>query len=382
MAQKVGIPADQIQFDDGVPANQIAFDAPATSAGMGIGSSLNKELLTNQPVGFLAGLVRGIPATVGASIGAVAGPLGMVAGAGAGEALRQAAVSTNAVATNTQPPSVLESVGYPALAAGTQYLGGKIAEGLGNIVNPRTGAQLLKAGPATPEKYGQAVLDNPAILGRAQSPQVMGEAYRAFEKYTGLKGIRQGMEESAKLSSPGELVSNVLETMKSLKAGEEVSPQQLYTASQSAAHLKLAARFGEPGAARALEGGLIDEGKQLADSALQNIYPEYQSLRQGMFESKAAQEFQSLLPLNKNSTPNVLRSWAGGAAAMKALSSGNPAFLAPLALISPKVAGLAIRTGSAMLPVAQFATRLASQALAPEAAALMSPQSLQAYYGK
>lgn len=75
-----------------------------------------KALLTNEPVGFGLGLVRSIPSVIG---GAIGGP----AVAALGESLRQAAVAGASTQGLTAPPTPLQAIIQPILAAGGQYVG-------------------------------------------------------------------------------------------------------------------------------------------------------------------------------------------------------------------------------------------------------------------
>jgi hypothetical protein len=217
---------------------------------------------------------------------------------------------------------------------------------------------IMKALPAIPEKYGKAVAETPAILRRAFPRKTMSESYEAFERYTGLKGLGKVMEDEAKIFSPGELIDKTLSAAKKLKAGETLAPQELYEASQAVNHLKLSAKFGEPTAASALESGILQRAKGPIDSALEKLYPEYKVLRKQNFESKAAEAFQSLLPQNKNLSPNAPRTWGAISAAAGSTLAGSPlAAVGSLAAVSPKAWGAGITaadlTGKLVGPAAK-----------------------------
>jgi len=352
-------------------------------------SSVNPEraLLTNEPTqGVTESLLRSVPA-VGGSIlggagGAVAGlGVGAIPGAGigaaSGEAVRQGLVSARNAYRGVEgstPREVLSEVGIQgALGAG----GAALAEGASiayNKLRPaatRLGAQLLKSGPGVPEKYGQAFIENPNIVANAPTQKEINAGYRAFEEANGLISPRVARAKSGNLiQKTGKAEELINDVYTRLANGEQVAKQELYEASQSARFLKDQARFGDPNQLSNLSN--INEAKSLIDDSLESVASGYRELRANVFARKTADQFSSFLPLNKNQSPNVLRTLGVGSAAIgSAIATANPLLLAPLAAISPKLSGLAIRgahglAGSVKIPL--------------EALARYGPMSLQNYY--
>ena len=228
----------------------------------------------------------------------------------------------------------------------------------------KAGAGLLRVINATPEKYGEAILKNPELLNEAVPKKLMGQAYEAFEKYTGLKGLGKTMVQQNRASIPaGELEGLIVKTANDIAAGNPVDPQALYTASQAASHLKLAAKYGEPGAARAIESGIISQSKSIVDDALEKVYPEYGKLRLDNFQSKAREALSHLLPQNKNMSPNVLRTSAalsGAAYWAKQGEYGKAGLI--LGALSPAAAGMAIRGANLFAPAARTAANVGARA--------------------
>lgn len=342
-------------------------------------SDSGEALLTNLPTqGFGQDMVRGLPATGGAMMGAASGAalgtavfpgvgtvVGGILGAGlggmSGESVRQAVAQGTAAAFAEQnypinrPSQVLKDVGIQGATQAAGEAGGQVLAAGGRFVRPyanKLGAQMMRVGAGIPEKAGEAAMRNPSVLLDAQTPEVAKEAYRTFEKYTGLRGLDEVAGARAKPWSANELYEFALNAANKVKEGAKVSPQELYTASQAENQLSRLAKYGNPDAAAMLGSQSLREAGSVADKALGSVYPEYSSLRSGYAASKTANEFTSLLPLNKNQSPNVLRSVvagreaAVGAAAIAGVGMGHPAALAALPLISPKFYGAGLQAAA------------------------------------
>jgi len=293
------------------------------------------------PVGIAAGTIIG--AGVGAFGGRMAqtglGNVANVVGADApykplGQATKEAAVEGGLNAAFAGIPFAAKGAG--ALAkAGIGVEAGPLAR--------KAGAQILRAGPAIPEKYGEAMLKDMSILTRAQPRDVMSKSYQAFQNYTGLKGLDEIAGERAKAWTAGELYETALTTANNIKSGAQVSPQELYTASQAENQLNRLARAGNPDAMAMRGAKSLEQAGKAADEALEKIYPEYKGLRKGLFESKVREQIGSALPLNKNTSPNVLRTWSAGVMAARAMESMNPLGLVAAPFVSPAAWGLGLR---------------------------------------
>ena len=335
--------------------------APPPSPGGASGFSPTRALLTNEPTqGFAEDVVRGIPATVGGLAGTLAGAgvasiPGAALGGMGGEGIRQSAVGLYATAQGKDAPTagqVMTNMGIQgAMQGGGQAVGlgiGAAAKAARPIVN-KLGAQVMRVGAGIPEKAGEMAMRNPSVLLDAPSKAAAKAGYTTFEANTGLKGLDELAGARAKPWSAGELYEFALQTANKIKSGAQIPPQELYTASQAQNQLSRLAKFGNPDAAAMLGSNSLQEAGQLADDALQLVHPEYAGLRTNYAQAKTAGEFSSWLPLNKNQSPNVLRSaLAGreavaGAVALGGIGTGNPVGLAALPLISPRFYGTVLK---------------------------------------
>lgn len=104
------------------------------------------------------------------------------------------------------------------------------------------------------------------------------------------------------------------------------------------------------------------------DEFIEPQLPEIGGLRQAFRDSKIAEEFSNWLPLNRNSSPNVLRSVlatreaAIGAGAALGLGGGSPLGLAALPLISPKFYGTALKGAALVGKIPGTVYRVGTQA--------------------
>ena len=369
-------------------------DIPRTSEDYG------EALLTNLPTsGFVQDVVRGLPATAGAIPGAAAGaalgipfgPLGIAAGGvigaglggAAGESTRQAASQFTAASFPeeqypvSRPGGVLRDVGIQgALQAAGHGAGAAVGAAAGAIrpgIN-RLGAQFMRAAAGVPEKVGEAAMRTPGILLDAPTSESASAGYKAFERYTGLKGLGDMVKSSGRFPSEAQLEDMVFGIAKKATEGT-AQPQELYLASQAESNLKKMAKLGNPRYAT-LEASIIG-AKQTVDDALGKIYPEYASLRSDYFAAGVGEEFSSLFPLNKNTSPNVLRAVTAAGTAVAGTLAGQPAALAALPLVSPAFYGLGLRG-------AAIAGRLPPPAyrVIPQAAAGAIGSYLSDYYGR
>jgi hypothetical protein len=238
-------------------------------AGSGPSEDFLTGLLTNQPIQGMAGtLGRSLPTAV-LSLGG-GGP----AGAAAGEALRQAVVSTVATAHGEQPPTLLDAVGRPIFAAGLQqagelagpYLGKALVGGtvvpsgsplltpgthiigdeLGGIAGAiasgaqavrgglnRIGAGVMKVAANVNEKSGLAALSDLRILSRAPSNEAVSEAYDAFHAASGTVSRKEFLSKSGDpFDGVARAKATMLEAAQRLKDGT-LTHQEAVNASQA-----------------------------------------------------------------------------------------------------------------------------------------------------
>jgi hypothetical protein len=301
----------------------------------------------------------------GSILGAPGGPAGMIGGATLGGAAGRAWQRNAEYATGSRDPLKDTSsgnaldIGKSGLAQGAGEAVGLQAGAILKALRPignEVGAGAMKIAAAIPEKYGKAIMEDPSILNRAQTPEVMGKSYNAFENYTGLEGLGKKIESGAFKSadtSNSAYFDNAVDVANKVRSGVSVPPQDLYEASQMASNIKLGP-FENPGMQKAVKAGVLDRAKGTIDDALEKVYPEYSSLRKGYFESKAREAASSILPTNKNGTANVLRPWAVIGDVLRGGAAHSPL----LPAVSPAAWGTAIRAGSAVSPYAKLLAKL------------------------
>lgn len=325
---------------------------------------------------------QSLGATVGSTIGTPAGPLGRVAGAALGGAGGKGAQMIGEYAAGTRDPmegsplSRLKEIGAAGLAEGGAEAG---FMGLGKMVRA-LGPGAMKISAAVPEKYGKALFEDPDIINRAITKKESGAAYDAFERYTGLQGLQNKLvtqENRATIGVPRleRMVltpANQIEGLKGVPKNlqylrQKPTPQDLYTASQAASRLKLMGKFGDPQAAMAASSSSIGQGKNIADKALEDVYPEYKTLRKQHFEAKAKEATDFILPHNKDGTTNVLRpALALHQAAVGSTGAGLP-------FLSPKVWQTLVRLIPSLSKAGKAAGRTGAAATADE---LAQPEDL------
>lgn len=330
-----------------------AHDSPRQAADSG------EALLTNLPVeGIGQNVARGLPSTLGATIGGALGlplgPFGVIGGAALGgtigEGVRQGTVFGTAKAFPSEnfPQNTGRQIASDIVGQGVaQGAGAGIGLGIGAAAKAarpfvnKIGAQVMRVGAGIPEKAGMAAMKNPSMLIDAPSQEAASAGYQAFERYTGLKGLGDQVKTMGKFPTEADLEKQLFEVAARAGNGVQSTAQELYHASQAASSLNQLGKLGNP--RYAMLKAAITNAKSSVDDALEAILPEYGNLRADYAMSKAAGEFSSLLPLNKNTTPNVLRGVTAATAAGAGIASGNPMAALALPLVSPKFYGGAIR---------------------------------------
>ena len=283
-----------------------------------------------------AGLTGGasLPVTVGAQA---------LAGGGA-EAYRQLLAKATGQKSPETSTEAATGIAKSGIFGGASQAVLGAASTIGEALAPtatKLGAQLLRVGPAIKEKYGKVLLENLDKLGIAPTPELVKQSYDAFEKYAGIKGLNALFRESGEQLTAPKAQEILSKAYLAIKGKQQLSPQQAYEASQAGRWLRDQARLGNTEQI----GNLANTNywKHTVDDYLETLFPEYKNLRFDALLSKAVEQTKSLLPLNQNLSPNVLRPFSVGAIAANALERGNPLPLVMGPLISPKVAGLALR---------------------------------------
>jgi hypothetical protein len=324
-------------------------------------------------LGGMAGATAGTAAAPG--VGTVAGAAkGIFAGAAMGRALQNA----TAQAINTQAPgfapqrTALEEVADPVIAGAGQALVPAAGAALRGLKEPaiKVGAQGMRALAGIPEKAGRAVLKDPSILLRAKPVEEAGEAYA---KSVG--GLKSGAEAAratlGRSHYSGEAIANKFDDFADQIAKETIDTQTALALRQRTMKAVEDLPFNQ----RDLRGVLSSNIRAL-DDLLEKRLPEWGGARAGYRESKIAEEFSSLLPLNKNLSPNVLRTTAAIAGGVKGIAEGKPWMALGLPMISPAVYGTALKgaayAGKAMGAVPPGTYRIPAEALSRGSAATLA----------
>lgn len=303
-------------------------------------------------------------ATGGASLPVQAGMAALTTGSGRAlqEGIRQAAEGEDSTA------QVLGEGGKAAAVAGSlQGLIGGAGKGI-EALRPRLtklGAQMLRVLGGTPEKYGEAVLKDPSILTRAETRLAAGETYKAaIGDLGGMREVLQG--KSGKLLPPAQSVIDLVNDAAPKLADKTISLQEALAAKQAASHLLNLAKYGNP-EQMANKAALVGFKNEL-DDLLERGLPGFAKANRGYFEANAKAAFDSLMPLNKNMSPNALRGLGLLAQVAGASLLETPKLLVTAGLASPKMQGLAIRGFAAGAEPAALAAKFAARLAAVRAA--------------
>lgn len=329
-----------------------------------------------QPEGFDVGDIaefagRELLPAIGGAAGAFAGPPGAALGAAAGRAAQKGIqgyiAGRNPELANRE--SLLESAQDVALTGVTSGLfekaarvaGPYVKEGLKKFREARgsIGGDLLRVGPGVPQYKGQAAMEDLGLLSRAPSQKRVGELYDDFHNASGTVSRKKAIAGSADpFDTVARAKNDIAEAAQKLRSGT-LTTQEAVNASQAARLIKDQARTGNEFAGEIFD--VANDLKGQFDDFIGQTYPEWNAARQGAFERSVADEFTSWLPLNKNQSPNVLRTYTAGAAAATGAAAGRYGALGLPVLISPRVAGLGIRAayrGSQIAePLAELAAR-------------------------
>ncbi len=343
MAKKTESPVGWEVVDDGTPegwqAQDAIADSPLEQAAAGAANFIGPE-----------GAREILPAIAGTIVGAATGGWGAIPAAGLAAAGMRAYQNIGEAAIGTRP---LGSSGQQARELGGTALANATGEGISRGIGlgaralvpgaQRVGAQVMRVFTGVPEREGMAVLRDPSILSRAQGAAEAGAEYgRATGGIQGgAKGARQALGKS---HFSGEAIADKFDEILPSILDESIDNQTLLVVRQRT----MKAISDLPYNQKELRGLLAENIDQM-DVLLEKRLPQFPGAKTGYREAKIAEEFGSALPLNKNLSPNVLRTTAAVAAAVKGAAAGRIWPSLALPLVSPWVwgKGIQVAAGSA-----------------------------------
>lgn len=229
---------------------------------------------------------------------------------------------------------------------------------------------LLRATSGIPEKSLDFALRHTDEVFNAPTKAVAGKAYGQTLESAGLKG---GIATFEKLEGASIWTERLNKVIADLRNGV-VNPQELINAREAANKLLGAAKFQSPDLAvqrgfiaktKSTIDDLLLDGKTTLDDGKTLTMPPIAGLGKASRQYAMAaikEEFQSLLPRNRNLSPNVLRT-LGSLSILSGVISGKlPAGMLTYVLASaPKAVGLGIRGAAAAGKIVSPAVRLGIQ---------------------
>lgn len=298
--------------------------------GLQAGLSTGASILAGT-VGPQAALAAGGGAAVGSGIQSAARMIGSKVAPGAG------------IKAPTAGQALNDAASTAAINTASSLVVPKVLQGAAKLAAPlkrpavAVGAQIMRALSGIPEKAGKAALNDLSLLSRAATVEDAGAAYAAS---TG--GLESGAKASraslGKSYFSGEGIADKFdELVKNIDDGS-IDDQTLLALRQRTMKAIEDLPFKQRDLRRVLA-----ENIEKMDAVLEQRLPTWAGAKTGYRESKVAEEFSSLLPLNKNLSPNVLRTGFSIAAAAKGLAENKPWLALGLPAVSPAVYGLAIR---------------------------------------
>lgn len=288
-----------------------------------------------------------------------AGVAGAAAGAAAGKGLQEALYAgTEALypGTISKPQTTAQKLYEPAIEAGTQILGGKALQGAGAVLKSsmpalkKLAVQILRVGPAIPEQAGKQIVNDPTILSRALPIEEAKTVFGNWVKKMGYKYDVDAVAEifKGKITPSSEAVDKIkFKVLDQIDDIENLEPYQKRELIQKALAVrtklsdKIQGLLKNPEKASETRYHTIEFNK--IDDFLDKSLPGFDKAKQTYNEAMLADAFKSWLPLNKNLSPNVLRSWSALGLATHGISEGNilPSMMLPA--VSPRMAGYAIK---------------------------------------
>lgn len=337
-----------------------------------------------QPQGLESGDIaefvgrEGLP-VIGSMAGTAFGPGGMAGGAALGRTVQKGIASYLGERREETPIQAISDVATTGALQGLFGVGEK-AVGIGyQALKPgaqKLASSMLRVGPGIPEKYGEAAIKDLSLLGRAPEQESVTRLYDEFHSLSGTKSRKEVLESSSNVfDSIARAKRDVNSAFQKIRE-KTLTMQDAVNASQAARFIKDTARTGNEQALVIFEKAA--KLKPVFDEFIETSFPQWKQARTAAYEKKVAEQFKSILPLNKNLSPNVLRTYTAGTAAAAGAITGNYGALGIPFLISPYSAGLAIRGASGM---AKMAGAIGRTGL-PEAAARGGVASLQEIYNR
>lgn len=327
--------------------------------------------LAGGPPGAAVGLGRGLAMAGAEGLGAGGAELAaQLAARGLGGPKVDVGEAGKAGVYNAAGSGLLKGVAGVGRAIAKTQTGKSIGRGAVKV-----GGEILRIGPSVRLKYGEAVAKDPSILMRAITTGEASKAYQAFENYTGLQGL--GSVETSRIVAGGskfsadELEATAIRTAHKVLGGQQVSPQELYLASQAVATSKermIGASGGYVKQAHERPFARLNQTKQIVDGALERVYPEYAGLRTQNFEAKARAAFDPVFPQNANQSPNLLSTRLALGAVLGGVA--GPSALMAIPAMSPRIVGTGIKAGvmasKAISPHLDFLRRVAAARMAAQ----------------
>lgn len=269
-----------------------------------------------------------------------------------GEAIES---SPNAPKTSMEALSRLGSGAWQGVSG--EIIGQGVGKALGAMVPSRKlAAQGMRVMTGVPEREGLAVLKDPSILSRAKSVEQAGKEYG--ESTLGLKGGAEGARQAfGKSHLTADAAADKFDEILPKIKDETLDLQTAFSLRQTTMDKLSDLPYNEKSMKR-----LLGQNVDTLDAYIEARLPEWSGARQAFRESKIAEEFGSWLPLNKNLSPNVLRTTAAIAATGKGVMEGNPIMSLALPAISPKVWGYGIRAGGAVAPAVKAGAEVGAKA--------------------
>lgn len=361
--QPVAAPAQQQQGQDWRPSNlqniiASGATAPFDVAKQAIVSGMNV-------MRFGGGQEPNIPAPEMAGASNVLAPMAQAGQAAAGLG--------GMVGPKTE--KVVEFVAPQTEAQAAVMLGGELlgpaVQAIGNKIRPamiKFGANLIKGTSGVPEKYGKAVLSDPAILTEAPTMDAAKKLYA--EAIGSLKGAAEYLKDkTGKIVMKGGNAEELVNEVGARLANGEVPPlQEVLAARQANQFLLDMAKMGNPEQKANLRNLL--KFRDEADAILESGLPGFKDASKAYFQANAREAFNSILPLNKNMSGNALRIMGVLSSVSAATLLHAPGIVVAALPMSPKATGYGIRIGSNALKladnyVAQFAARVGAKNILP-----------------
>lgn len=317
---------------------------------MGQARSADRALLTNEPTqGFGEAMLRSAPATAGGMMGGLIGaPAGFTSvpgaalGAAGGEGLRQSAVQLRNLATGQEmasPGQVAGNMGIQGALSGLGAVGGNLTTMIAKKAGPaivKGASQLSRAASGMPEQTGAAIVRDPGMIARAKPIAEAGRLYREGVGDAANGSLEAGRAVFGKTYPGPEAAVNTFDEMRPVL--DAAKPEELLGMRQTLSDTLQ----DTPRTAPKLRM-MLSERLAVLDDMLESRLPDWGGAKQAWRDSKVAEEAGSWLPLNKNLSPNALRTTAAVSIAASKAAEGNLLGLAALPFISPKVWSVGLR---------------------------------------